>query len=187
MLLEQLTGRTDPAAHRGSYEQRFWRDLRTRCRRFGRRTDAVSGHRSELARWSRHSVDGSGAVVVEGVAGVLTVKTSSGSFNASGVGSSLRVRTQSGAVDAALTGTGDVDVETGSSAIRLRGLRGRRSAKTQSGRITAQGKPGGEWVTGSSGVDLDIEAGVGYSVDASSRSGSPCRAGAYRVPKRNAR
>jgi hypothetical protein len=69
---------------------------------------------------------GSGAIRTDAIAGALQVTTTSGAFTGSQVGSSLRVRTQSGDVDAALTGHGDVDVETGSSAIRLRGVGRRR-------------------------------------------------------------
>jgi hypothetical protein len=85
----------------------------------------------------------------------------------------LKVRTQSGQVDAALSGSGDVDVETGSSAILLRGLRGGLTARTQSGRLSVQGAPGRQWsaTTGSSSVSLDIDTNDGFSIDASSRSG----------------
>jgi hypothetical protein len=117
---------------------------------------------------------GSGAIVVADVAGALTASTGSSSFTASGVGSSLRVRTQSGAIDATLTGNGDVDVESGSGAIRVRGVRGGLTARSQSGRIRVEGAPGREWLTttGSSGVDLSLERGSGFSIDAATRSGS---------------
>jgi DUF4097 and DUF4098 domain-containing protein YvlB len=117
---------------------------------------------------------GSGAVSADDVAGGLRVTTTSSSFNGTGLGSSLWVRTQSGEIDAALTGAGDVDVETGSSAIRLSGLRGALSATTQSGRLNVQGAPLRPWIahTQSSSVNLDLEPGIGFSLDATSRSGS---------------
>lgn len=117
---------------------------------------------------------GSGAVSAEGMTGELRVTTTSSSFTGTGLASSLLVRTQSGEVAAVLTATGDVDVETGSSAIRLRGVRGGLTARTQSGRVTVQGSPLRPWIanTGSSSVSLDIEPEVGFSLDASSRSGS---------------
>jgi Putative adhesin len=117
---------------------------------------------------------GSGAVTVEGVRGPLTVSTSSSAFTGRGVASSLNVRTQSGAIDAALTGAGDVDVETGSSVINLRGVRRGLTAKSQSGAVTVQGAPGAKWIatTGSSSVNVDVDTGIGFSLDASSRSGS---------------
>lgn len=117
---------------------------------------------------------GSGAVTIDQVAGALTVTTASSAFRASGVGSSMRVRTQSGDVQADLSGTGDVDVITGSSAIRLRGVRGGLNARTQSGRISVRGVPGRAWsaTTGSSAVDVDVDAGAAFGIDARSRSGS---------------
>jgi DUF4097 and DUF4098 domain-containing protein YvlB len=77
-------------------------------------------------------------------------------------------------VDAALAGAGDVDIETGSSAIRLRGLRGALTAVSQSGRVSIQGVPGKTWdaSTGSGGVDFAIDSGAPFRIDASSRSGS---------------
>lgn len=117
---------------------------------------------------------GSGAVTADRVVGPLTVSTVSSAFAGTSLGSSLHVRTQSGEVEAAFDGTGDVDVETGSSAVRLRGVRGGLIAKTQSGRVTVQGAPRREWLatTSSSSVNLNIESGVGFSIDAASRSGS---------------
>lgn len=117
---------------------------------------------------------GSGAVTIDGVEGALTVTTVSSAFAGSGLGSSLRVRTRSGEVDAALTGAGDVVVETGSSAIRLRGVRGGLTATTQSGRVSVQGVPGRLWTatSGSSRVEMDVGKGAAFSIDARSRSGS---------------
>jgi len=117
---------------------------------------------------------GSGAVSADDITGSLSVTTSSSAFKGSGLGSSLKVRTQSGEVRADLTGSGDVDVETGSSAIHVQGVRGGLMARTQSGRVTVRGAPRKEWTatTGSSSVNLDVDPGTGFSVDAVSRSGS---------------
>lgn len=117
---------------------------------------------------------GSGAVTVHGSRGAVDVTTESSAFSGIDLGASVRVRTQSGAIDLALTGTGDADVETGSSEIRLRGLGGGLLAKSQSGRISVQGTPRREWnaTTGSSRVTIDLDDGVDFSIDASSRSGS---------------
>jgi hypothetical protein len=117
---------------------------------------------------------GSGAVMVNDIKGTLTVRTESSGFTGRSLGSSLSVRTQSGQVDADLTGTGDVDVETGSSGIRVRGARGALTIKTQSGQIVVeQGAPSRPWAvtTGSSRVDLAVDAGTGLTIDAESRSG----------------
>ena len=117
---------------------------------------------------------GSGSVTVDGVAGALTVTTSSSAFSGRALQGSLRVRTSSGMVDAALDGTGDVDIQTGSSAIRLRGVRSALTAVSQSGRVSIQGTPGKEWAasTGSSSVNLAIDPGAPFTVEAISRSGS---------------
>ena len=84
---------------------------------------------------------GSGSVTVDGVAGSLTVTTSSSGITARSVAGNLRVRTTSGAVDVALSGEGDADIETGSSAIRLSGIRGGVIAATESGHVSLQGVP----------------------------------------------
>jgi DUF4097 and DUF4098 domain-containing protein YvlB len=117
---------------------------------------------------------GSGSVTVDGVAGSLTVTTSSSSVTARSVVGDLRVRTTSGAVNVALSGEGDADVETGSSAIRLNGIRGGVIAATQSGRISLQGLPRRDWVAsaGSGSVDIATESSVPFTLDASSGSGS---------------
>jgi len=117
---------------------------------------------------------GSGTVTVDGVAGSLTITTSSSSVTARAVAGDLRVRTTSGAVDAALSGEGSADVETGSSAIRLSGIRGAVIAATQSGRVTLQGVPRRDWVTSTGSGSVDIAAGssVPFTLDASSGSGS---------------
>lgn len=117
---------------------------------------------------------GSGAVSAEGLKGALSVATRSGSFTGADLGASLHARTQSGDINATLAGTGDVDVESGSSAIRLRGVRAKLTAKTQSGQIVAQGAPRADWIatTGSSTVILHIDAASAFVVDAASRSAS---------------
>jgi Putative adhesin len=86
----------------------------------------------------------------------------------------VRVRTSSGAVDAALTGRGGVDVQTGSSAITVRGARGGVIATSQSGRVTIAGAPGSAWTlsTSSSAIDIAVDRAASLSLDARSRSGS---------------
>jgi len=117
---------------------------------------------------------GSGAVHVDGVKNALRVTTSSSGFAGRELEGDVHVRTSSGAVDAALTGRGTVDVQTGSSAITLRGARGGLMATSQSGRVTVSGAPGDAWTlsTGSSAIDIVVERSAGLSLDASSRSGS---------------
>ena len=117
---------------------------------------------------------GSGSVTVDGVAGSLTVTTSSSTVTARSVAGDLRVRPTSGAVDAAVSGAGDADVETGSSAIRLSGIRGAVIAATQSGRVSLVGVPRRDWIAsaGSGSVDIATESSVPFTLDASSGSGS---------------
>jgi DUF4097 and DUF4098 domain-containing protein YvlB len=117
---------------------------------------------------------GSGSVAAHGVTGSVTVTTSSSSITARSVAGDLRVRTTSGAVDAAMSGEGDADLETGSSAIRLSGIRGAVTVVTQSGRVSLQGVPRRDWVASarSGSVDVATESNVPFTVDASSGSGA---------------
>lgn len=117
---------------------------------------------------------GSGAVAIDGVAGALKVTTSSSGITARALGNNVRIRTQSGLVVAELTATGDADVETGSSAIRLRGARGAVHASSQSGHIEVGGAPNRPWTldSGSSAVDLLIDATAGFGLEAITGSGS---------------
>src|SRR4029453_815419 len=67
----------------------------------------------------------------------------------------------------------DVDVETGSSAIQLRGVRGAVTAASRSGRISLEGKPDRQWAitTGSSGIDVAV-ARPPITLDALTGAGS---------------
>ena len=123
---------------------------------------------------------GSGAVTASAIAGALSVTTSSSSFAGSHLGSSFRARTRSGNIDATLDGGGDVDVQTGSSAITLRGVRGGLTVTTQSGRVTVEGTPAADWIatTSSSSVSFEFTKGQGFELDAESRSGSVTLTGA---------
>jgi Toastrack DUF4097 len=66
------------------------------------------------------------------------------------------------------------DVETGSSAIRLSGIRGAVIAATESGHVTLQGVPRRDWMVtaGSGSVDIVTPGSVPFTLDASSGSGS---------------
>jgi len=79
----------------------------------------------------------------------------------------------SGAVNAGFEGGGDVDIETGSSAIQLRGVRGAVAAASRSGRITVDGQPDRQWAisTGSSAVEVAV-ASPPLTLDVTSGSGS---------------
>jgi DUF4097 and DUF4098 domain-containing protein YvlB len=116
---------------------------------------------------------GSGAVRVDRISGALDVTTSSSGFTGHRLGSSFRLRTRSGAVDAEFDGSGDVDVDSGSSAIRLHRVRGGLTAKSGSGQVTIYGTPGSEWLvtTRSSKIEVYVDASDGFALDADSRSG----------------
>jgi len=122
---------------------------------------------------------GSGAVLVEGTRGALGVTTSSSGVTARALGGNLHVRTMSGAVNAGFEGPGDIDIETGSSAIQLRGVRGAVTAASRSGRISVEGKPDRQWAvsTGSGSIDV-VVASPPITLDATSGSGSVQVAGA---------
>ncbi len=117
---------------------------------------------------------GSGAVIVDGVVGALTVTTSSSTFTGRNLQGSVRVRTQSGTVDAALAGQANVDVESGSSGIRVQGVRGPLTLRTESGHLDIDGVPGGPWdlSTASGGLTIAFGSGAAFNVEATSRSGS---------------
>ena len=111
---------------------------------------------------------GSGSVTADDVAGSLTATTSSSSITARSIGGDLRVRTKSGAVDAVLSGEGDADVETGSSAIRLSGIRGAVIAATESGHVTLQGVPRRDWMASAGSGSIEIATAiVPFTLDAS--------------------
>jgi hypothetical protein len=85
---------------------------------------------------------GSGAVTATDIRGTLEVGTKSGAFKGNTLRSSLTARTLSGSVTAAVEGSGEVTVETGSAAVRL--ALGKRSgyrvdASSRSGAIDLTG------------------------------------------------
>ena len=116
---------------------------------------------------------GSGAVLVEETTGPLRVTTSSSAFTARALGGNLHVRTMSGAVRAGFEGAGDVDIETGSSAIQLQGVSGAVAAASRSGRISVEGKPDRQWAvsTGSGSIDVAV-ASPPITLDVVTGSGS---------------
>ena len=76
-------------------------------------------------------------------------------------------------MDLGLTRIGNVDVETGSSAIRLRGVHGSLTAVTESGRVSVEGAPSGTWKVSTGSGSVDMSSVVrSVTVDATSGSGS---------------
>lgn len=70
-----------------------------------------------------------------------------------------------------LTDYGSADIETGSSAIQLIGVRGAARVASQSGRITIDGSPTQEWAltTGSSNIEVTLDGAAAARLDAASR------------------
>jgi len=118
---------------------------------------------------------GSGAVEIAQVAGGLSVTTQSSAIELRAIAGDVRVRTGSGAVDVSVTGQGSVDIETGSSAIRVIGASGSVTTTTRSGATELQGRPGaGGWTisSGSGSVDMHMTQVASFRLDAQSGSGS---------------
>jgi putative adhesin len=118
-------------------------------------------------------VTGSGAVAAENLTGPLAVTTGSSAFNGVSL-HELELRTASGAVEATFVGRGDVDVETGSSSVVLRGLDGALRVTSRSGRIEVAGAPSAPWQvwTGSGSVAITLDRDTSAELAAKSGSGS---------------
>ena len=67
---------------------------------------------------------GSGEIRVRDVGGRSHVQTGSGGIRAENVAAPFYAHTGSGDIEAELTGSGDVDVETGSGGVHVRGVKG---------------------------------------------------------------
>jgi hypothetical protein len=117
---------------------------------------------------------GSGAVDVSQTMGPLMVTTRSSAFKGTAIGGGLTMQTSSGAVAAAFSAPASVSVETGSSEIRLTGVRGPLRALSRSGRFFVSGTPSGGWelLNGSGSMELTLEGDRGMNLDLVSRSGS---------------
>jgi hypothetical protein len=117
---------------------------------------------------------GSGAIEATQVSGPMVVTTRSSAFKGQALGGSLTLQTQSGAVEAAFTGEGSVNVQTGSSGIRLANVRGPLRTASSSGRMIVSGTPKGAWelTNGSGSMELTLDKTGGATVDLTSGSGS---------------
>jgi len=117
---------------------------------------------------------GSGSVAIDGVGGALTVTTSSSGVVGRSLRGDVHVRTGSGSVEAELSGEGNADVETSSSAIRIIGVRGALRVSTQSGRVSVSGVPNRSWTaySGSGSLEIAIDSSSSFSLGAMTGSGS---------------
>lgn len=116
---------------------------------------------------------GSGALLVEGVAGVVEAKTGSGRVRIVGIAGDVMAETGSGSVELTAVG-GDADVRTGSGAIRIEGVDGALRARTGSGSIRAESDLGGAWDldTGSGSIRVDLPDDAAFEIDAHTGSGA---------------
>lgn len=117
---------------------------------------------------------GSGNVEVSSVGGDLDARTGSGNVSVKDARKAANLSTGSGNIVANLTGQGDVKASTGSGDIKVTGVVGLLSANTGSGSIGVQGKPTGDWkLSAASGnVHVEVPADQGFTLDASTSSGS---------------
>lgn len=117
---------------------------------------------------------GSGNIDISNVGGDLDARTGSGNVLVRGASKAASLSSGSGNIEAALNGQGDVKANTGSGNIKLTGVVGLLSASTGSGSIGVQGKPTGDWrLSAASGnVDVAVPSEQGFTLDASTSSGS---------------
>lgn len=116
---------------------------------------------------------GSGSITAEGVRGGFQARSGSGAIRATGIAGAIGARTGSGSISLTQAGSGDVQVKSGSGSVKVHGVKGALQASTASGHITVQGELAGDWQlsTSSGGIDIDLPAGQGFQLDASTTSG----------------
>ena len=80
----------------------------------------------------------------------------------------------SGDIEVEETGSGDVELHTGSGNIHVRGIQGGFHGETGSGDVSAEGAQSGAWEirTGSGNVDVRLPANAAFDADISTSSGS---------------
>ena len=98
---------------------------------------------------------GSGALLIERVAGSVAATTGSGDVEMTAVG-------------------GNVDIRTGSGSIRVENFEAALRARTGRGEIQVEGTPGGVWnlATGSGGIRIDVPDEAAFEIDARTGSGA---------------
>ncbi len=128
-----------------------------------------------LPRGSKIEVStGSGDIETQDVGAGLKADSGSGSVRARAVHGPATLQTGSGDIELEENAQGEVRAQTGSGSIRIREMNGALRAQTGSGDIEATGKITGEskLETGSGSVRLTIGNGGGYTLDATTGSGS---------------
>ena len=117
---------------------------------------------------------GSGDIETQDVGSALKADSGSGSVRARAVHGPAMHQTGSGDIELEENGQGEIRAQTGSGSIRVREMNGALRAQTGSGDIEATGKITGEskLETGSGSVRLTIGNSAGYTLDATTGSGS---------------
>jgi hypothetical protein len=140
------------------------------------KVQASTGSGSIVARevGSLLASSGSGSIDVERVDGSVRLNTGSGRIQATGVGGPIAAKSGSGGIEVAQSGSGDVEVSSSSGSVQIRGVRGPLRASTTSGGLHVEGEPGGDWElsAASGGIRIDVPAGSGFHLDATTSSGS---------------
>ena len=115
---------------------------------------------------------GSGALLVERVAGPVDVGTGSGGTRVSDVAGNVTVESTSGSIEVVAVG-GDVALRTGSGSLLVERIDAALRARTGSGRIRVESRPGGAWdlSAGSGVIRIDLPHDVAFEIDAQTRSG----------------
>jgi DUF4097 and DUF4098 domain-containing protein YvlB len=138
---------------------------------------------------------GSGNLRLADIAGEVRAHTGSGGITMANLRSSVRAHTGSGHIhgehvgfassadtrppsnsfsESSTAGGSNLDLQTGSGAIRVDDIRGQVRARTGSGTIELQGQPTGDWsmTTGSGGITVRLPAQAAFDLNAHTSSGS---------------
>lgn len=145
------------------------------------------------AETSVQTHSGSGDQRMEGLAGKLDLQSGSGDMRLREIGNDVHIKTGSGDVDAheisgafgIESGSGDVRVEangnggdssvrTGSGGVELRGVKGGLRVESGSGDLTISGTQTAAWEirTSSGNIELQLQPGAAFDLDASAGSGN---------------
>ena len=116
---------------------------------------------------------GSGALLVERVAGPVDVGSGSGGTRVSDVAGNVTIESTSGSIEV-MAVDGDVALRTGSGAILVKSVDAALRARTGSGRVRVEGRPGGAWdlSAGSGDIRIDLPRDVAFEIDAQTWSGT---------------
>ena len=120
------------------------------------------------------ALTGSGDIETQDVGSALKAESGSGSVRARSVHGPAYLQTGSGDIELEQNAQGEVRAQTGSGSIRVREMNGALRAQTGSGDIEASGRitADSRLETGSGSVRLTLGSGAGYTLDATTGSGT---------------